>query len=134
MTVTAIILYALLTLWTLPQSVLGALCFIIQKIRGKRHEHYSGWAPVWVRTDTFCFSLGLFVFTPENATPSVKMHENGHSIQSAMLGPLYLLAVGIPSVCRFWYKRWASKSYVWYHSGYPENWADRLGGVNDRKE
>ena len=57
-------------------------------------------------------------------------HEYGHTFQSALLGPLYLLAVGLPSYI------WAnlpqmetkrSVRHIPYESRYPENWAEALG-------
>ena len=57
----------------------------------------------------------------------VLKHEHGHQIQSLYFGPLYLIFVGIPSILRVVYKNVFKKSYEWYHSGYPEKWADELG-------
>jgi len=52
-----------------------------------------------------------------------------------MLGPLYLLVVGIPSLVRVIYRKFHYKKYGlnWenYYNGFPENWADRLGGIQD---
>ena len=58
------------------------------------------------------------------------LHEYGHQLQSRMLGPLYLLIVGIPSLIGNIYSRIKKKDEKWYYSRFPENWADRLGGVN----
>jgi hypothetical protein len=56
-------------------------------------------------------------------------HEYGHSIQSMVLGPLYLLMIGIPSMvwagCFKNYRKRSKKSYYWF---YTESWADRWGG------
>jgi hypothetical protein len=50
-----------------------------------------------------------------------------------MLGPVYLIIVGIPSISRVLYSRWYYKNYghSWknYFKGFPENWADKLGGI-----
>lgn len=62
-------------------------------------------------------------------------HEYGHQKQSLILGWLYLPLVGLPSICRniwdrLFHKKWsASRRERWYYSGYPERWADILGGV-----
>lgn len=62
-------------------------------------------------------------------------HEYGHSIQSKKLSWLYLIVVGIPSMIRNIYNRWFHKGWSydrkckWYYSGFPENWADKLGGI-----
>jgi len=46
---------------------------------------------------------------------------------------LYLLVVGIPSLMRVLYRKWHNKMYGYnwlnYYKGFPENWADKLGGV-----
>ena len=68
-----------------------------------------------------------------------KQHERGHRVQSRILGPLYLLVVGIPSVVRNLIFRVKQRKYPlyklvkWYYSGYPEKWADKLGHVTERK-
>ena len=71
-------------------------------------------------------------------------HEQGHCRQSVMLGPLYLVVVGIPSALlnaltrlqssRYdLLKRIGHEAYWNYYKVYPERWADRLGGVKDRR-
>ena len=51
-----------------------------------------------------------------------------------MLGPLYLPLVGVPSVLRViysvGYREVTGKQWQGYYDGYPEDWADRLGGVS----
>jgi hypothetical protein len=53
-----------------------------------------------------------------------------------MLGPLYLLVIGVPSSLRAGYAaaRYLVTKEPWdgYYDGFPENWADRLGGVRSR--
>ena len=53
-----------------------------------------------------------------------------------MLGPLYLPLVGVPSVSRVInsvaYHHLKRKPWTGYYKGYPEDWADRLGGVERR--
>jgi hypothetical protein len=53
-----------------------------------------------------------------------------------MFGPLYLFAIGIPSLFgnaiwdTLFHKGWsAQKANDWYMSRYPEKWANELGGV-----
>jgi hypothetical protein len=80
------------------------------------------------------FSIGRYICITDFHNEVTVRHELGHSIQSRYLGPLYLLLVGVPSV----YGNLASRKQVgwtaeekmfWYYSRYPENWADKLGGV-----
>jgi hypothetical protein len=85
-------------------------------------------------------SLGIFVFHTKHDSAIVPVglenrdHEWGHSVQSRTFGPLYLLIVGVPSALRVFYaamyrffkgRRWGG-----YYDGWPENAADRLGGVD----
>ena len=88
-------------------------------------------------------SLGRYLFlgtpakSPSDSQPSANLiaHERGHMIQSRRLGPLYLLAVGVPSVARAIYHRkrhshWSAEARSeWYHRHWPESAADRHGGV-----
>lgn len=57
-------------------------------------------------------------------------HEYGHTKQSRMLGPFYLLIVGLPSI--IWngcFENYRTKHNKSYYSFYTERWADELGGV-----
>lgn len=65
----------------------------------------------------------------------IDAHEWGHSIQSLIFGPLYLLVIGIPSVMRGSISHWHyNKNDNWdYYNGFPENWADKIGGVQRPK-
>lgn len=55
-------------------------------------------------------------------------HEYGHTIQSLLLGPLYLFLVMIPSYINY-IKSIKNKEYrKKYYEKYPEKWANKLGG------
>ena len=95
--------------WGGIQTFLGFINFLIH-IKDK-HFMYHG--SIVTITDTpSSVSLGLFVFTTnnplkdkriENKIPDEEIynrllvHEYGHTIQSLLLGPLYLIVMGIPS-------------------------------------
>lgn len=129
----------MLFIWEFPQNMLGLLVFVIMKNRQKIIRTENDNHRLFIETRNTGVSLGMFIlWTPEgNRFPHLKndcrMHEFGHSKQSAMLGPMYLLVVGIPSVARVFYRKWYYKKYgiSWknYYSAFPENWADNLGGV-----
>lgn len=121
--------YILLTLWTLPQNVLGLIIYLLCYIRQRDSFVYNGRVVTnWKLSSGV--SLGWFIFIHANATADTLNHEYGHTRQSIMLGWFYLIAVGLPSI--IWaglftnYRRRTGKSY---YSIYPENWADKLGGV-----
>jgi len=126
-------------LWELPQSLLGIVVLAIMKKRNHVHNIQTEDYRMYIQTLTTGVSLGWFVFwSPAgNRFPHLlndcRMHEYGHARQSAMLGPLYLLIIGIPSLVRVLYSRWYKKRYKksWknYFKAFPENWADKLGGI-----
>lgn len=58
------------------------------------------------------------------------VHEYGHTIQSLVFGPFYLLAIGIPSIgWSFWptFVKKRERERISYFSAYPERWANQLG-------
>ena len=61
----------------------------------------------------------------------VRKHEKeGHRKQSMMLGPFYLIVIGLPSLIRAALHSSVRRlRTVDYFSFYTEKWADRLGGV-----
>jgi hypothetical protein len=67
-----------------------------------------------------CFSCGPIIFVTPNCDDDTIRHETGHSVQSLMLGPLFHFVVSLPSVVRFWIRRFKNKSHDWYLSGWPE--------------
>ena len=87
-----------------------------------REGDYGG-CRVYDFKEGFGVSLGSYLFCGGVSLA----HEYGHHIQSLYLGWLYLPLVGLPSIIRSIYCILKHKDYVWYHSGYPEDWADRLG-------
>lgn len=124
----------LLFLWQLPQCLIGFLIFLLLKTEPVEYQNkQTGMTVLWIPTEwNACWSLGMFVFACNDCDDNTLRHETGHCIQSLFLGPLYLLAVAIPSVFLFWWRRGFNKSLDWYKSHYPENWADKLGGVNEK--
>ena len=84
-----------------------------------------------------CVSLGMFIFvgthkdTSRERAREIASHEYGHTLQSLLLGPLYLIAVGAPSFiwCRHYGKHrgeYAARG-ISYYSRYPEKQATALG-------
>jgi len=125
--------------WELPQTLSGLLVLAYMKSRGQIIRIEKNKYRMFIETPKTGVSLGWIVFwTPsgnrfEHLTNDRRMHEYGHARQSAMLGPLYLIIVGIPSLSRAIYSRWYRRKHghSWknYFDAFPENWADNLGGV-----
>lgn len=128
--------------WELPQSLLGAILLLFyEKTRLKTIE-YNG-QKIYIY-DKFPggISLGYYTLLDYNRQDwnighirlslknSIK-HESGHGVQSALLGPLYLLFVGILSGIHNLNCRWKQKKGIQYnyYKFFIEAWADKLGGV-----
>ena len=86
-------------LWGLPQTVAGFVVFLAHI--GSPHSSFHG-AVVTDWPHASSVSLGMFVFVSNRAKGEHRqhllVHEYGHTIQSLVLGPAYLLVVGLPSV------------------------------------
>jgi hypothetical protein len=129
------ILLIMRCIWELPQNIVGIIVWLIIRHKITRVEIIH--KRLFFQTHNFGISLGSFVFWSNSndaivsIAPKNKEHEYGHTIQSLIFGPLYLILVGIPSISRVVYSsiyyrlnkiKWAN-----YYNGYPENWADKLG-------
>lgn len=120
-------------IWELPQNILGFL--VVKLTKAKQSTQF---VDVYVCNKLFNsgVSLGKYIIFQEDCvtTRDVK-HEKGHQAQSKMYGWFYLLIVGLPSVVRnIWdriaHKKWTNaQRSIWYYGGFPENQADKLGGV-----
>ncbi len=56
-------------------------------------------------------------------------HEYGHTIQSVILGPLFIFVIAFPSL--FWansrkMERYRAKKGIGYYRFYPERWANHI--------
>lgn len=119
----------LLWLWQFPQNLLGLLfCWIYTRQDTIVTSERDIWYYIVPRFRGG-ISLGETVIIKwryvEN--PNAWAHEYGHSRQSLYLGPLYLLAIGLPSL--IWAALYRPEKGN-YYDFYTERWADRLGGVN----
>lgn len=122
----------ILFLWQLPQCLVGLILYFMFRIELIEYTNlHTNMNVLWIPTKwSACWSLGPFIFAHFDSGQEILNHETGHSVQSLYLGPLFLLAVGLPSVFLFWWRRLGNKSHEWYYDHYPENWANKLGGVD----
>lgn len=120
------LVYIVLYLWQLPQNLLGLLFLLFtcpSRVIGD-----EGFAIVRASYRMRGgISLGRYVFinTYQCRTVTVR-HELGHCRQSMILGPLYLIAIRLPSLLWAWLGKDGDSYYTDF---YTEKWADRLGGV-----
>ncbi len=128
--------------WGCLQSLLGLFVFLLH-IRDKHYVYHGAVITEW--KDKSSVSLGMFVFvtrepyfyeklkeqyTMEELSARLLVHEYGHTIQSLILGPLYLIIIGIPST--LWgflpnLNRKRKEEQISYFSFFTEKWANALG-------
>ena len=131
----------LLYFWQLPQNILG---LVVQKFykSGTDWVDVSTISPMYkelVKNNVVIMSkkmkggisLGKYIVIAPymmgdkmvlNAT--TLKHEQGHTTQSEILGPLYLIVIGLPSILH----AGISDSNN-YYKFYTEAWADKLAGI-----
>ena len=125
----------LLYIWQLPQNLLG-LFVMIFVIPHYSKEKYKGITYVISEKMSGGISLGNYVILSKdlknkNISSKTWDHEYGHTRDSRIFGPLYLIIIGLPSL--IWaglYGKIIKPSYNGYYNFYTEKRADRLGGVN----
>jgi hypothetical protein len=130
--------------WEGPQTALGALVLAVEAARRRIVQVEVEAGRLVVESKGTGISLGHIVFwSRENSRwhdldLRNRAHELGHTRQSRMLGWLYLPVVGLPSISRaayaLVYREVTGRQWSHYYDGYPENWADRLGGVRRDEE
>ena len=130
---------SLLWLWQLPQNLCGIIYRSISEdnrisVVGTYDSRSVG-AKVYLQKANGGISLGRYIFINQDYIDEeiVIKHECGHVKQSKILGPLYLLVIGIPSILHAWLNNyigccWKNGEYNYYHF-YTEKWANKLMGI-----
>lgn len=130
-------------IWGFPQTLAGFVIFLLNR-HSPHHIFYGSICTSWKLKASL--SLGLFTFVSddpffyyehyrqkygdEEFYTMLAVHEYGHTIQSLIWGPLYLLTVGLPSI--IWakaphFEKKRAEEKLSYFDAYPENQANRLG-------
>ena len=115
---TRIILY----IWQLPQNILG----LIVKVVTRAEKEFAGYYYWRFKSG---LSLGNYIFINKTALVETAKHEEGHQKQSLMLGPLYLLVIGLPSFVWACLKTIGFFKKTSYYNFYTEQWTDKLAGI-----
>ena len=120
-------------IWGLPQNIIGLVLMIYYKGAGfKLTKYKDAYLMITKHKNIGGVSLGQFIFLFSDfgeREEFVIRHEYGHTKQSHLLGPLYLLVIGVPSfIWARYFKDYRKKYNVDYYSFWPERWANKLGG------
>lgn len=124
------ILKVLIWIWQLPQNVIGLL-FVYMFWKGIVYHPDIPDKYFYIWNSKFgSLTLGEYVLLGKmHLEDDTYKHEYGHTIQSRILGPFWLLVVGFPSLIwgaiHPYIKRKYSVKYSWF---YTERWANSLAG------
>ena len=118
-------------IWQFPQHLLAQA--ILASFKRKDgivgEDAYEHTIVFWIQRPGWGVSLGDYIFLDTAYNQRTVKHEYGHSRQSLIFGPLYLLVIGLPSVTMNILTRLGVLKSENYYKRWPENWADSLGGV-----
>ena len=120
----------LMWLWQFPQNML-ALCIEGILCEAAYREGIVGGNTMIYNDVLPTMSLGNYIFVNTMSSQKYIQHEFGHSKQSDILGPLYLIVIGIPSLLHNIVHYLCSKIGIkWnYYSFYTESWSNKLVGI-----
>lgn len=126
----------LLLIWQLPQFIVGVIvaCFwrtefivnyytqhVICFYSTKQHRGGLSLGPIVL------LDRPLLTSATTALAENTERHELGHSRQSKIFGPFYLIIIGLPSfIHKCLYDINTGKDY---YDFWTEKWADKLGGV-----
>ena len=117
--------------WQLPQLIAAFIYYWYLKSKDEILDTCTCQGAIVFIKRKSCGSvtLGSHIFLSPRATDITVRHEWGHTRQSLILGPLYLIVIGIPSII------WAATHRTIapntpYFNFFTEKWANRLGGVD----
>ena len=120
----------ILFIWQLPQHIIALIYFgyLVMMCKDLGVDSRYKQATVIPCIMRGAITLGNYVFVGLNSEykETVK-HELGHTIQSKILGPLYLIVIGIPSITYCGLRRlFPSLRKKNYYDFYTEKWANNL--------
>ena len=120
----------ILFIWQLPQHIIALIYFgyLVMMCKDLGVDSRYKQATVIPCVMRGAVTLGNYVFVGLNSEyrKTVK-HELGHTIQSKILGPLYLIVIGIPSITYCGLRRiFPSLRKKNYYDFYTEKWANNL--------
>ena len=120
----------ILFIWQLPQHIVALIYFgyLVMMCKDLGVDSRYKQATVIPCIMRGAVTLGNYVFVGLNSEykETVK-HELGHTIQSKILGPLYLIVIGIPSITYCGLRRiFPSLRKKNYYNFYTEKWANNL--------
>ena len=123
------LVFALLFIWQLPQNLVALLVLLFSKTEGViAYRHYCFALKTRMPKMAGGVSLGSFaLISPSEAQNerTVRHELDGHTVDSKIFGPLYLLVIGLPSVLHLVFYKGRRD----YYDFYTECWANKHAGL-----
>lgn len=117
--------------WQLPQLIAAFIYYWYLKRKDEILDTCTCQGTIVFIKRKSCGSvtLGPYIFLSPKATDTTVRHEWGHTRQSLILGPLYLIVIGIPSIIWTATHRTIAPNTD-YFDFFTEKWANKLGDVD----
>ena len=139
----SILLTCILFIWQLPQIILGFIVLCVYRRKYSVHKSvYStenckpfSYHKIYNYNNGVSLSSKFIILGDSRCIKRTLLHEHGHAFQSKVLGPLYLILIGLPSASgnifdRVFHKKWEPQKRIkWYYNLPWEHWADLVYGV-----
>ena len=122
-------------IWQLPQNLCGLFYKNISKNNRisviENNDSRSVGAKVFLQKSNGGVTLGKYIFIYQDYMDKAHVikHECGHVKQSKILGPLYLIIIGIPSLLHAWFIHDYICENPDYEHWFTEKWANKLMGI-----
>ncbi len=120
-------------IWCFPQTLAALILRLFVKVYTKEKRNNAIIYKCNLKNGSISLGHKIFLCKSHWEDEETKRHEYGHYKQSLILGWLYLIVIGLPSIiwcnCFEKYRVKHNISYYWF---YPEKWANKLGGVENK--
>ena len=127
-----VIYWILQCTWGLLYNILsGFIALFALCTKGKPYKFHRGYIILWGRNwGGLELGTGALVANGmgDSWTFHTCCHEMGHCYQSALLGPLSIFLIAIPSMVRYWYREFSKKVQPSYDAIWFEESASAIGG------
>lgn len=134
-TVRSILFYLWQFTYGIIQNLIGLCMFAIYKSKGAKIELFHNAVITYIDKKNFGgISLGMFIFINAkrigDSLHDIKIHEYGHTVQTMILGPLWLFVIGLPSI--IWcslpvFVKMRKEKNISYYWLYCEGWSNLCG-------
>lgn len=109
-----ILFYFLQWTWGILMNVLGLLITLVLVCCGKKIEKHNQCFHIKIGKCWGGVSFGMFFFTGKETSEHTKDHETGHALQNCLWGLLFPIVIAVPSVIRYWYRKYLKWKYQEY--------------------